>query len=70
MTIIIPAILFWLLVLIIYWGAMIMIISNYEIEMGLPFILIGWLGIFAYIIYFIYWVISHWHNIPIHINLT
>lgn len=74
MSIVMPGILFWLLVLIIWW-----IFSywwSYDPAVdgprfsGLVCILFAFIGTFVYIIYAIYWLYTRHWCVPIHINLT
>ena len=70
MTIVLPGIIFWFLILAAVW-----IISSFIWDNGSDIGIIFWTGLsiigtIAYIFYAIYWIWSHWHKIPVHITLT
>lgn len=71
MTIVMPGIIFWLLILLLVWFLTNLIWNN---EAGDRLMVISMgasiLGTIAYIGYALYWIWTHWHNIPVHINLT
>ena len=68
-----PGILFWFLILLLVYFISGIVSRNWEGNsdwlLVIP-IIASVLSTIAYIIYAIYWIWTHWHGMPVHINLT
>lgn len=74
MSIVMPAILFWLIVLVIYWLVCIILdygVPGYNIlNILAPMYILGVIGTIVYVIYALIWLSTNWITFNFHIHLT